>query len=51
MLPLTFAYDALRGVADNAGVSNAVAFDLTVTVLMSVASLALGSLTMKRQTQ
>jgi ABC-2 type transport system permease protein len=51
VLPLTFAYDALRGVADNAGVSNAVVFDLAVTVLMSVAALALGSLTMKRQTQ
>ena len=49
-LPLTFAYDALRGVADEPGISGDVVLDLTVTVVMGCAALALGSLTLRRQT-
>ena len=50
VLPMTFAYDALRGVADNPGVSGAVMVDLGVTALMAGVALALGSLTLKRRT-
>ncbi len=50
ILPLTFAYDALRGVADHEGVSSDVVVDLAITTLMSLAALAMGSLTLRRQT-
>lgn len=49
-LPLTFAYDALRGVADEPGISGDVVLDLTVTIMMGCTALALGSLTLRRQT-
>ncbi len=51
VLPLTFAYDALRGVADQPSVSTDIVVDLMVTVLMTLAALGLGALTLKRQTQ
>ena len=50
VLPLTFAYDALRGVADRPGVPGDVVVDLIVTVLMGVVALGLGALTLRRQT-
>ena len=50
VLPLTFAYDALRGVADQQGVSGDVVVDLVVTVVMGLVALGLGALTLRRQT-
>lgn len=50
VLPLTFAYDALRGVADQPGVAGHVLIDLTITVLMALACLGLAALTLKRST-
>jgi ABC-2 type transport system permease protein len=50
VLPLTFAYDALRGVADRPGISSSVVFDAAVTIAMGVGCLALGSLTLRRRT-
>jgi len=50
ILPLTFAYDALRGVADQPGVSSDVLVDLGITALMAIGALALGSFTLKRRT-
>jgi ABC-2 type transport system permease protein len=50
VLPLTFAYDALLGVADRPGISSSVMFDAAVTIAMGVGWLALGSLTLRRGT-
>ena len=50
VLPLTFAYDALRGVGDLPGVPGTVVIDLTVTLLMGLAALGLGARTLRRQT-
>lgn len=50
VLPLTFAYEALRGVADHPGVSSDVTIDLAVTLAMAVGALVLGSLTLRRRT-
>ena len=49
VLPLTFAYDALRGVADRPGVSTDVLVDLGVTAVMAIGALALGALTLRRR--
>ncbi len=49
VLPLTFAYDALRWVADRGGVSNEVLVDLAVTAIMALGALAAGALTLKRR--
>lgn len=50
VLPLTFAYEALRGVADQPGVSAQTVADLGVTAAMALVSLGLGALTLRRQT-
>jgi ABC-2 type transport system permease protein len=50
VLPLTFAYDALRGVGDLPGVPDQVVVDLTVTALMGLGALGLGARTLRRQT-
>lgn len=50
MLLLTFAFDALRGVADQPGVSGDVVVDLIVTVVMGLVALRLGALTLRHQT-
>ena len=50
ILPLTFAYDALRAVADEPGVSGSVIGDLANTVAMGMVSLGLGALTLRRRT-
>ena len=49
VLPLTFAYDALRAVSDNPGVSGSVIVDLGITALMAIAALGLCSLTLRRR--
>jgi ABC-2 type transport system permease protein len=50
VLPLTYAYDALRAVADDTGVSGDVLVDLSVTLAMVVAALAFGAVTLRRRT-
>ncbi len=50
VLPLTFAYDALRSVADRQGVNQSVIIDLSITIGIGLASLTLGALTLRRQT-
>lgn len=50
ILPLTFAYEALRIVADQPEVNSSIVFDLAVTVAMASAALALGAVTLKRRT-
>jgi ABC-2 type transport system permease protein len=50
VLPLTYAYDALRHVADRSDVSGAVLRDLAITLLMAVLALAAGAVTLHRRT-
>jgi ABC-2 type transport system permease protein len=50
VLPMTFAYDALHRVAADPGVSHTEVIDLAVVGAMVVASLAIGSLTLRRRT-
>jgi ABC-2 type transport system permease protein len=50
VLPLTYAYDALRAVADRPGVSGSLVLDLGVTVGMMVLALAAGAVTLRRRT-
>lgn len=50
VLPLTFAYDALHGVAESPGAPGQVIIDLAITAAMTAGALALGSLTLRRRT-
>ncbi len=49
VLPLTYAYEALHGVAERPGVDGAVVADVAVTALMAGAALVLGAATLRRQ--
>jgi ABC-2 type transport system permease protein len=49
-LPLTYAYEALRAVADRPGVSGSLVLDLGITVGMMVLALAAGAVTLRRRT-
>lgn len=49
-LPMTYAYDALRAVADEARPGGDLAVDLAITVAMGLVALAAGSLTLRRRT-
>ncbi len=48
VLPLTYAYEALRGVADRPGVTGGVLADLGVTAVMAMAALLSGAATLRR---
>jgi ABC-2 type transport system permease protein len=50
VLPLTYAYDALRAVADQPGISSGVLVDLAVTIGMTVLALGCGAATLRRRT-
>jgi ABC-2 type transport system permease protein len=50
VLPMTYAYDALRAVADETHPGRDMAVNVAVTVLMGVVALAAGSLTLPRRT-
>jgi ABC-2 type transport system permease protein len=50
VLPLTFAYDALRHVADQTSVTRGVVVDLAVTAGMAVVALLAGAVTLRRRT-
>ena len=50
LLPLTYAYDALRAVADQPGVSWDVITNLSITVGMTALALACGAATLRRRT-
>lgn len=50
VLPLTYAYDALRSVADQPGVHGEVIADLAISLAMTVLALAAGALTLRRRT-
>ena len=50
VLPLTYAYDALRAVADQPGVGSGVLVDLAVSLAMAALSLAAGAATLRRRT-
>ena len=50
VLPLTYAYDALRAVADQPGVDSDVLVDLAVSLAMAALSLAAGAATLRRRT-
>ena len=50
VLPLTYAYDALRGVADEEGVAGDALLDLGITAAMALLALGAGSLTLRRRT-
>lgn len=50
LLPLTYAYDALRAVADHPGVSWGVVIDLGITIGMTVLALGCGAATLRRRT-
>ena len=50
VLPLTYAYDALRAVADQPGVGSGVLVDLAVSMAMAALSLAAGAATLRRRT-
>jgi len=50
VMPLTYAYDALRAAADESGVGVAVLTDLAISVGMTVLALAGGAATLRRQT-
>jgi ABC-2 type transport system permease protein len=50
VMPLTYAYDALRAVADEASPGRDLGFDLLITVAMALAALAGGALTLPRRT-
>ncbi len=50
VLPLTYAYDALRAVADEPDASSAVLLDLGISVAMTVLALGCGAATLRRRT-
>ena len=50
VLPLTYAYDALRAVADRPGVGSGVLFDLGISLGMTVLALGCGAATLRRRT-
>lgn len=50
VLPLTYAYSALRSVADETGVSGSVVSDLAITLAMMALSLGAGAATLRRRT-
>ena len=50
VLPLTYAYDALRAVADQPGVSSGVLGDLAITIGMTMLALGCGAATLRRRT-
>jgi ABC-2 type transport system permease protein len=50
LLPLTYAYDALRAVADEPGVSSDVLIDLGISIAMTVLALGCGAATLRRRT-
>jgi len=50
LLPMTYAYDALRAVADEAQPGGDLAVDAAITVAMGLVALAAGSLTLPRRT-
>lgn len=50
VLPLTYAYDALRRVAEHPGVEAGEVRDLVITVGMTMLALAAGALTLRRRT-
>lgn len=49
-LPLTYAYDALRGVADRPGVERGEIIDLGISLGMAVLALVAGAATLRRRT-
>ena len=49
-MPLTYAYDALRAVADQPSPGRGLAVDLTITVGMATVALAAGAMTLPRRT-
>ena len=51
VLPLTYAYDALRAVADEPGVSGSVLADLAISAGMTLLALVSGAATLKRRTE
>jgi ABC-2 type transport system permease protein len=50
VLPLTYAYDALQGVADQSGVVRGELLDLGITVALTIAVLLAGAATLRRRT-
>lgn len=50
VLPLTYAYDALRSVAEHPGASGTVFFDLAVCAGMTIVALGAGAITLRRHT-
>lgn len=50
VMPLTYAYDALRAVADNPRPGGELAVDLAITVAMAAVALAAGAMTLPRRT-
>ena len=50
VMPLTYAYDALRSVADRPGVGGAVVGDLCISVGMTLLALGAGAVTLRRRT-
>ena len=50
VLPLTYAYDALRSLSDHRGVESAALGDTAVTLGMAVIALCIGALTLERRT-
>jgi ABC-2 type transport system permease protein len=50
VMPVTYAYDALRGVADQPGVHAAELRDLAITATLAVVALLAGAVTLRRQT-
>ena len=49
-MPLTYAYDALRAVADQTSPGSDLAIDLAITLVMSGVALAAGAMTLPRRT-
>jgi ABC-2 type transport system permease protein len=50
VLPLTYAYDALRAVADETHPTGGVFVDLVITVAMGIVAVAAGAMTLRRRT-
>jgi ABC-2 type transport system permease protein len=50
LLPLTYAYDALSLATEPAALGGEFARDVVIVVLVTVAALALGALTLRRRT-
>lgn len=50
LMPVTYAYDALRGVADRPGVHGSEVRDLAITVTLAVLALVAGAATLRRRT-